>query len=235
MTGRQEDEKTRGQKEDGTDVSHKSYSSHISHSPLHPRLGIMGGTFDPLHTAHLITAEHARESFKLDRVLFVPSGQPPHKEGFPLSSAEDRYAMALLGTADNPSFEVSRIELDRPGPSYSIDTIRQIRGTYGLDASIYFIVGADEALSLPDWHDADSLPGLARFIAVPRPGFDLDKLKSTLPGRLMAAIDMLDMLPMDISATEIRERLVAGRSIRYLTPSTVAAYIIKHGLYLGGE
>lgn len=195
------------------------------------RLGVLGGTFDPLHWAHLLMAEEARTRFDLEKVLFIPAGQPPHKD-YAVSDPEDRYAMALLGAASNPAFEVSRMEIDRQGPSYSADTLRELRNRYGANTGIHFILGADEALDLPNWHDAESLPGLARFLVVPRPGFDLAALKSRLPGRFYDALDFLPMTPIDISATDIRARVASGGSIAYLVPESVEAYIRKRGLYV---
>jgi nicotinate-nucleotide adenylyltransferase len=195
------------------------------------RVGIFGGTFDPLHTAHLIAAEEARTAFGLERVVFIPAGDPPHKTEQPASDPEHRYAMTLLGTADNPHFEVSRIEIERPGPSYSVDTIRALRGILGPEVEIYFIAGADEVLDIESWHEADALPELARFIAVPRPGFDLLELERRLPARFLSSIDVLRMPEIDISATEIRQRVAAGKSIRYLVPASVEAYIRRNGLY----
>jgi len=199
------------------------------------RLGVMGGTFDPLHWAHLVVAEEARIRFELEKVLFIPAGQPSHKTNYRVSDPEHRYAMVLLGTAANPAFEVSRIEIERPGPSYSVDTIRRLKELYGPDAEIRFILGADEALDIPNWHEAESLPGLVRFIAAPRPGFDLAELKTRLPARFYSAIEFLPMAPMGISGTEIRARVASGRSIRYLVPASVEAYIRKHGLYVEGN
>lgn len=198
------------------------------------RLGVLGGTFDPLHWAHLLMAEEARTRFDLEQVLFIPAGQPPHKD-YEASDPEDRYAMVLLGTASNPAFEVSRMEIDRQGPSYSADTLRELRHIYGQDAGIHFILGADEALDLPNWHEAESLPELARFLVVPRPGFDLGEFKTRLPSRFYDALDFLPMTPMDISATDIRSRVASGRSISYLVPRNVEAYIRKRGLYLEGR
>jgi nicotinate-nucleotide adenylyltransferase len=176
-------------------------------------------------------AEEAARRFALDKVLFVPAAQPPHKPDYAVSDPEHRYAMALLGTASNPMFEVSRIEIERDGPSYSVDTIRALKGIYGSTAEIYFILGADEALDILSWHEAESLPGLARFIVAPRPGFDLSDLKVKLPERFYAAMDVLPMTPLDISATNLRARVASGKSITYLVPDSVEAYIRKQGLY----
>lgn len=197
------------------------------------RLGIMGGTFDPLHWAHLLMAEEARTRFDLDKVLFIPAGQPPHKADYNTSDPEHRYAMALLGTAKNPAFEVSRIELEREGPSYSVDTIRQLKKLYNAD--IYFILGADEALEIQSWHEADSLPDLARFLVAPRPDFDIADLKTRLPARFYAVMDLLPMMPVDISATDLRAKAASGKTIKYLVPDAVEAYIRKHRLYIKGD
>lgn len=196
------------------------------------KLGVMGGTFDPLHWAHLVMAEEARTVFALDKVLFIPAGQPPHKVGYRISDAEHRYAMALLGTATHPDFEVSRIELDNEGLSYSVDTLRRLKQLYGADTEIYFVVGADEALSITSWHEAENLPGLARFLVAPRPGCDILELETLLPARFADAMDILPMSPANISATALRAKVASGESIRYLVPDSVEAYIRKHALYV---
>ena len=199
------------------------------------RLGVLGGTFDPLHWAHLVIAEEARTRFDLEKVLFVPAGQPAHKTDYRISDPEYRYAMALLGTAGNPAFEVSRIEIKRKGPSYSVDTLRHLVKVYGSDTGIHFILGADEALDLPNWHEADSLPDLARFLVAPRPGFDLAELKARLPERFYEVIGFLPVAPIDISSTDLRARVASGRSIRHLVPDSVEAYVRKHRLYIEGS
>jgi len=196
------------------------------------RIGIMGGTFDPLHWAHLIIAEESREKFNLGKGIFIPAGQPPHKSTYPVSDAEHRYARTLLGTASNPYFEASRLEIERSGPSYSVDTIREIKGIYGQKTEIYFIVGADEILEIESWHEADRLPELTRFIVAPRPGFDLTALEQHLPPKFLKSIEILPIAPVDISATNLRARIATGKTIRYLVPEEVERYIRKHGLYL---
>lgn len=198
-------------------------------------LGVLGGTFDPLHWAHLVIAEEARARFGLDKVLFVPAGQPPHKADYTVSDPEHRYAMALLGTSTNPAFQVSRIEIERAGPSYSVDTVRQLREMHAPDVEIHLIIGADEALDIPNWHEAESLLNMVRLIVAPRPGSDLAELKSRLPSRFYTAMQFLPMLPIDISGTELRARIASGKSVRYLVPDSVEVYIRKHGLYLEGE
>lgn len=195
------------------------------------RLGIMGGTFDPLHWAHLMMAEEARDTFGLDKVLFIPAGQPPHKMEYRVTDVEHRYAMALLGTASNPAFEVSRMEIERNGLSYSVDTLRELKRIYGSSTGIYFIVGADEALDVPKWHEAESLPELTRFLVAPRPGFMLSDLQTKLSAEFSVVMDILPMPPIEISSTSLRERVMSGQSIKYLVPECVEAYIVKHGLY----
>jgi len=191
----------------------------------------MGGTFDPIHWAHLIMAEEARKAFKLDKVLFIPSGQPPHKATYAVSNPEHRYAMTLLSTADNPNFEVSRIEIDRAGLSYSVDTIRELLAIYGPDTSVHFIIGADEALDIVNWHEAQSLPDLARFLVAPREGFSVSDLEQKLPARFAAVMDMLPTNTIEISSTAIRQRVASGESIRYLVTDSVETYIRKNRLY----
>lgn len=195
------------------------------------RLGVMGGTFDPVHYAHLVMAEEARSRFGLDRVLFIPAGQPPHKQDYQVSHAEHRYAMVLLSTGSNPFFDVSRVEIEREGPSYSVDTVRYLKDTYGPDTQIYFILGADEALDLPNWHEAKVLATMVQFVTAPRPGFDIAELRTRLPANFYSKIEFLPITPMDISSTEIRARVKMGRSIRYLVTTEVEAYICKHRLY----
>ncbi|MFA4028841.1 MAG: hypothetical protein GDYSWBUE_001123 [Candidatus Fervidibacterota bacterium] len=195
------------------------------------RLGIMGGTFDPIHMAHLLAAEEARFRFNLDKVVFVPCGVPVHKKPYEVTPAEHRYAMVLLATTGNPHFEVSRIEIERQGPSYAIDTVRAFKRLYGNGVTLFFITGADAVLEILTWRDADKLVELCRFIAVTRPGYDLSKLEEVLGERYASAIDVLHIPEMDISSTKIRERVRNGEPIRYMVPDAVYDYIMRHGLY----
>ena len=197
-----------------------------------PTIAIMGGTFDPVHTGHLVIAEEARARFGLDEVVFVPAAEPPHKPGADISPAEDRYAMVLLATASNPFFSVSRVELDRPGPSYSIDTIRQFRSSYA-GASLYFLTGADAVLEILAWRDPEALIRECRFIAAARPGYDLSQLQRRLPEHFLAAIDTLVVPGVDISSSDICRRVREGASITYLIPEPVEDYIRKRRLYEG--
>lgn len=187
------------------------------------RIGIYGGTFDPPHMAHLRIAEEAREQFNLDCVFFVPNRQPVHR-GSAVADPEDRYAMLILATADNPAFRVSRDELDRPTPSYSIDTVSLFRRRYP-DAELYFIAGSDEVAVLNTWKDADRLLSLCRFLAAPRRPEDL----SAAPSH--PAIIPIQMPPLPMSSSDIRERIALGRSVRYQMPDAVLRYIISRGLY----
>ncbi len=195
------------------------------------RLAVMGGTFDPIHYAHLLIAEDVRRRFQLPQVLFMPSGSPPHKKDYEVSSAEDRYIMALLATCGNPHFSVSRLEIDRPGPSYTIDTLRRLKDELGEGAQLHFVTGADAILEILTWHEPDAILDEARLIAVPRPGFDLGTLDETLGARRASKVTVIDAPLAEISSTMIRRRVEEGASIRYLTPRPVIEYINKRGLY----
>jgi nicotinate-nucleotide adenylyltransferase len=190
------------------------------------RVGIMGGTFDPLHLGHLVTAEQARADLGLDEVVFVPAGQPWQKQRA-VTPAEHRYLMTVLATAANPAFTVSRVELDRPGPSYTVDTLRDL-GTLVPDDELLFITGADAILSILTWKDAEECLGLASFVAATRPGHDLTELEHE---GLRDRVIQLDVPALAISSTDVRDRFAAGRSVTYLIPREVEEYARKHGLY----
>ena len=195
------------------------------------RIGIMGGTFDPIHYGHLLMAEEARQAFALDQVVFVPNGRPAHKKAYLVTSSEDRFAMTLLATESNPYFTCSRIELDRPGPSYTIDTLRAYRALHpDLDA-LYFITGADAVLEILSWHEYDKLADECRFIAVTRPGFVLDRLEEMLDADFLHQISFLSIPGLEISSTDLRRRVREGRSVKYLIPEAVEGYIEQNGLY----
>lgn len=202
------------------------------------RIGLMGGTFDPIHYGHLVTAEEIRAKFELERVIFIPAGHPPHKVKRHVSDQEHRYLMTFLATAPNPFFEVSRIEIDRPGPTYTIDTVRQFKDTYGDDYEFYFITGADAVLEILDWKDAEQLLGLCEFIAATRPGFNNKDIKAQLEHialRYNKQIYSVEVPSLAISSTDIRQRIREGRPIKYLLPESVEYYIKKCGLYLNEE
>ena len=191
----------------------------------------MGGTFDPIHYGHLVTAEEARIRFGLSQVIWVPSGQPPHKKEYDVSSPEHRYAMTLLAIVTNPHFEISRIELDRPGPSYAIDTVRALRQEWGEDIEPFFITGADAILEILTWREPRQLVGLCEFIAATRPGFDLAKVEQMLDPELRAHVHPVAVPGVEISSTELRERVRRGLPIKYLTPTAIEMYVSKHRLY----
>ena len=199
------------------------------------RLGVLGGSFDPPHLGHLGIAEEARESFALDRVLFVPAAQPPHKPTGTAAGASDRLAMVRLAVRGNPYFDVSDIELHRKGPSYTIDTLEELEGIYR-GARLFFIVGADSLCELHKWHRAKELVSRFAFVIVKRPGAKA-AYRAGLErafGRAIAAkleANFIKAGPYDISATEVRGRVSGGRSIRYLVAPAVERYIIRHGLY----
>jgi nicotinate-nucleotide adenylyltransferase len=188
----------------------------------------MGGTFDPIHYGHLVTAEEALVQFALDEVVFVPTGQPWMKEGREVSPAEDRYLMTVIATASNPRFRVSRIEIDREGPSYTVDTLRAL-AEENPDAELYFITGADAMFEIFEWKDPHGVLSLARFIAATRPGYDLRRFEaseSTHPN-----VTVMNIPALAISSTDIRARTHDGRPIRYLVPEGVKSYIEKAQLY----
>jgi nicotinate-nucleotide adenylyltransferase len=194
-------------------------------------VGIMGGTFDPIHFGHLVAAEEARRCFRLARVIFIPNGRPPHKKEYGVSPAQTRCDMLVLATASNPAFEVSRIEVDRPGPSYAVDTVGEIKRQVGDDTPLYFITGADAIVELTTWHEPARLAEMCEFIAVMRPGYDLQRLERALRPDFMARTRLLQIPGVDISSTEIRRRAGSGESLRYLTPEAVVRYIESRRLY----
>jgi len=196
------------------------------------RLGIMGGTFDPIHYGHLVTAQEALVQFNLDRVVFMPTGQPARKTDRVVSPAEHRYLMTVLATASNPDFHVSRLEIDRPGLTYTVDTLTELRATYGSQTEIFFITGADAVWEIVSWKDAERVADLATFIAATRPGYDLAAAKSDHEDAATGVrIETVEVPALAISSTDLRRRVAERRPIRYLTPETVAAYIEKHALY----
>lgn len=202
------------------------------------KLGVMGGTFDPVHIGHLVTAEEARYQFGLDEVIFVPSARPPHKTGVRQSTPEHRLRMVELAVEGNPFLTVSDIEVSRDGPSYTIVTLRSIRMLRGLDATLFFITGADAILEILTWKDPEELLAESSFIAASRPGHRLDAVREALPEFNSAGEKAVDRVfemqipALAISSTDIRERARAGRTFRYLVPEPVWEYVREHGLYL---
>jgi len=192
-------------------------------------IGVMGGTFDPIHVGHLAIAEEAREALTLERILFVPAGEPPHKPRIEVTPVAHRVAMVDLAIADNATFELSRIEVDRPGPSWTVDTVEALAE----DADITLILSAETFAELPTWHEPARLFEAARVAVVPREGYpapDPAWLTATFPGR-EGRVDYLQGPRLGLSSTAIRARVAAGRSIRYLVPDAVAAYIAANDLY----
>ena len=196
------------------------------------RLGVMGGTFDPIHHGHLTTAEEALTQFVLDQVVFVPTGRPWMKERTDVSDPEHRYLMTVIATASNPRFAVSRIEIDRDGPTYTVDTLRALAEQES-DAELFFITGADAMLEiLHFWKDPNEILDLAHFIAATRPGYDIAAFEAEAPTR-NPHVSVMNIPALAISSTDIRDRVREGRPIRYLVPEGVKSYVEKTGLYRG--
>ena len=222
------------------------------------RLGIMGGTFDPIHLGHLRAAEEIYWAFGLDRIIFVPAARPPHKNEVVVASALHRYEMVSLATVFTPYFTVSSIEITRPGKSYSVETVREFQKLSGPDTSLYFVVGVDAFLGMSEWRHARELVGLVRVIVTARPGWRLDEVEHLLtpdqrnilgnptfrylkisdidPERVEREFKprqvlLVEVVSLDIASREIRQLVEEGRSIRHLVPDTVAAYMAKNRLY----
>ena len=197
------------------------------------RVGIFGGTFDPIHMGHLIVAETIMDEFHLDKVVFIPAAVPPHKLDKQISPAKHRYMMTMLATCSNPRFQVSDMEMHRQGPSYSRDTLAQLIEEHGSDTEFYFIVGADSVENLHTWNRIDELLTMCHFIGASRPGCmpDMEKIAQRF-GPLAEKIHCLETPELEISSTEIRHRVGQKRTIRYIVPETVEQYIYKEKLYL---
>ena len=190
------------------------------------RIGVMGGTFDPIHHGHLVAASEVAHIFALDEVIFVPTGEPYQKDHRQVSPAEDRYLMTVIATASNPRFSVSRVEIDRPGPTYTIDTLREIHAKNGPDDELFFITGADALAEILTWHDADELFTLAHFVGCTRPGHRLSG--AGLPD---GKVSLVEIPALSISSTECRARVEADEPVWYLVPDGVVQYIAKRRLY----
>ena len=192
------------------------------------RLGVMGGTFDPIHHGHLVAASEVAQFFILDEVVFVPTGQPWQKDDRKVSPSEDRYLMTVIATASNPRFSVSRIDIDRAGPTYTIDTLRDLRAERGEGAELFFITGADALSRMMSWQDANELFELAHFVGCTRPGHRL-----TGHGLPEDRVSLLEIPALAISSTDCRERVAHGQPIWYLVPDGIVQYIAKRRLYRG--
>ncbi len=194
------------------------------------RLGIMGGTFDPIHYGHLVAAEEAQYRFGLEKVIFMPCGRPPHKKDYAVTKAEHRFEMTRLAIEGNSDFEVSRLEMDRPGPSYAIDTIMELRQLY-LQADIHFITGADAILEILTWKEPECLRDMCKLVAVSRPGYDLATFEKRVGEDFASSVHFLNVPGVSISSTEIRRRAAQKAPIRYLLPEGVRSYIERESLY----
>jgi nicotinate-nucleotide adenylyltransferase len=225
-------------------------------------IGVMGGTFDPIHLGHLRAAEEIYWAFELDSIIFVPAARPPHKEEEFEASAIHRYEMVSLATVYTPYFSVSPVELSRPGRSYSVETLREFRKLYGEESTIYFIMGVDAFLDMATWKDVQELLSLAQVVVTARPGWRLDEVERSMTSeqwRLLgnprfkylkiaeitretanayhepSLVLLVEVVSLDISSSEIRQLVKEGRSIRHLVADSVAAYIGKHHLYQPGQ
>jgi nicotinate-nucleotide adenylyltransferase len=196
------------------------------------RLGVMGGTFDPIHHGHLVAASEVADIFGLDEVVFVPTGRPWQKRQQPVTAAEDRYLMTVIATAANPRFSVSRVDIDRGGPTYTKDTLRDLVAL-NPDADLYFITGADALASILSWQNWEDMFSLARFVGVSRPGYELDgqHIAAAMKELPADALSLVEIPALAISSTDCRHRAESGRPIWYLVPDGVVQYVSKRGLY----
>lgn len=199
----------------------------------------MGGTFDPVHHGHLVAAEAVRARLGLGRVVFVPAGRPPHKEDQAVSDERHRYLMTVMATVTNPLFTVSRIEIDRPGPSFTVDTVRAFREALGAQTRLYFITGFDAVREILTWREPEAFLRLCRVVAVTRPGYPMAEVEALRAGLrdkadVVEPLDILEVPALAISSSDIRRRVAAGEPIKYLVPESVETYIEKTGLYRPG-
>ena len=195
------------------------------------RLGIIGGTFDPIHYGHLFIAEEARARFQLSSVAFIPNGQPPHKSGHEITPARHRFAMTQTAVGGNPNFLCSPLEVQRPGLSYTADTLEALRQSYP-DAELFYITGVDAVAEILTWKRHKDIIGMATFLAATRPGFDLLSLKEKLPPDYLSRVLLIGSTYLGISSTDIRDRVRQGLPARYLTPDSVLKYIYQNNLYV---
>jgi len=194
------------------------------------RLGLFGGTFDPIHIGHLILAEQCREACRLDKVWIVVANEPPHKRGIPRTAVHHRLEMARLAVAGDSSFEVSEIEAHRPGPSYSVDTLAQIHAERPGD-ELFFLIGGDSLVDLPSWREPDRIARLATIVVVNRPGSIAEDPPASVFGPGSHPLQHVTIPPIGIASSDLRRRMTEGRSVHYMTPKPVQAYIDAHKLY----
>lgn len=203
----------------------------MQQSKQYKRIGIMGGTFDPVHIGHLVAAEEAHAQFELDTVIFMPAGKPAFKEKQQVTPAWHRLMMTELATASNPHFEVSSLEIEREGTTYTIDTIRELKKLYP-EAEFFFITGSDAVFDIIGWKDSKELATLVTFIATTRPGYDIEDAKKRHQESILNfKIEWIEVPALSVSSTDLRERLKAGRPVRYLITRSVFGYILKNHLY----
>ena len=198
------------------------------------KIGVFGGTFDPVHVGHLIAAERSREVLELDQVLFIPAGQPYFKVDRRITGAPHRLAMVELAVESNPRFAASDMEIARSGPTYTVDTLEELRSQLGTETELFVILGVDSLRELERWHQPARILGMSRLVALPRPGMadaDAGMLDAISPGS-SSRVEVMDGPLIDVSASDIRRRVSQGLSIRYLVPEAVEAYIDEHGLYM---
>lgn len=196
------------------------------------RIGVIGGTFDPIHYGHLAAAEEARVRVNLEKVLFVVALLPPHKLDEDVTPVEHRLAMVRLGIASNPHFEISLVDVDRPGPSFTVDTISMLQEQWGPDSELFFVMGLDSLVEVPTWHQPERLIRLCHLVAVSRPRFEVDmrQLEASVPG-ISSRVEIIDMPEVDISSSDLQRRVKEGLPIKYQVPEEVERYIIEHRLY----
>lgn len=200
------------------------------------RIGIMGGTFDPIHYGHLVLAEYIKCEFVLDKIVFIPTGIPPHKIGLKISSNDDRYEMTSLAIASNPDFEISDIEMNSKEISYTINTLRKLKSQMDPETELFFITGADAIFDLEFWKDVDLLLASFHIIAGTRPGHknrELDQRITMLNEKYHSDIQMVEIPDIAVSSTDIRNRVREGKTVKYLVPESIEKFIIEHGLYKG--
>jgi nicotinate-nucleotide adenylyltransferase len=196
------------------------------------RIGVIGGTFDPIHYGHLAAAEEARVRVNLEKVLFVVALLPPHKLDEDVTPVEHRLAMVRLGIASNPHFEISLVDVDRPGPSFTVDTISMLQEQWGPDTELFFVMGLDSLVEVPTWRQPERLIRLCHLVAVSRPRFEVDmrQLEASVPG-ISSRVEIIDMPEVDISSSDLQRRVKEGLPIKYQVPEEVERYIIEHRLY----
>jgi len=201
------------------------------------RVGVMGGTFDPIHNGHLVTAQEALTQFGLDEIVFLPAGIPPHKEGGSVLPAEERFLMTVIATASNSAFTVSRLEIERPGPTYTIDSLIALRAILGDETSVHFITGADAVWEILTWKNYERLGEYCEFIAATRPGYSLERfmrshmLNAEGKQHSYPAVHIMEVPALSISSSDIRQRIRESRAVRYLMPEGVVNYINKCEFY----